>query len=436
MTKDSGATCVCQSDVPTLCDYDGGQTPQCVDTTSDTSNCGGCGITCGPTSACVNSVCAKPPSQLVAPAPGCVSIRAVYSGGNIYWSDIGHGTIKSIPAGATGGTPTTLASGLNIASIQTPTGPLLWPNGPDAAALIVHNGTVYWIGSDGPTTCADAGLCTGGAGTTIMSVTAGGTPKTLLKMSMDPGPSPVSALDAAFPIEIPGQNPPILTMALSPDGNTIYFAAGARFYSIPSSGAVGTPDGGGTTYVGYAEGPEHGEATALTADSTYLYYPSNLAGNVEILNFSVMCDPVAAGNELCPVRIAESQGNLVYDTIFTRGDGLFWGNGSNVVVGSVSGALTGKIGGADYPNTVYAGSVSGFVIGTANGYYGEQCSPYPCSDGWIEKGASPPYEAGVFPNSIIIARGQPFPMSFALDGTNVYWTTANCDINYIADSPQ
>jgi hypothetical protein len=424
MTKDSGATCICQSDVPTLCDYDAGQMPQCVDTTSDTSNCGGCGVACGPTSACVNSVCSKAPSQLVAAAPGCISIRAAYSGGNVYWSDVGHGTIKSIAVGGAG-TATTLASGLTIATIQTPTGPLLWPNGPDASALVVNAGTVYWIGAATPTTCSDAGMCTGGAGTTIMSLAPGGTPKTLLKMSMDPGPSPVSAVDAAFPIEIPGQNPPILTMALSPDGNTIYFAAGSRFYSIPSTGAVGNP---GYTYVGYAEGPEHGEATALAADSMYLYYPSNLAGNVEILNFGMMCDPDAAANELCPVRIAESQGNLTYDTIFARGDGLYWGNGSNVVVGSVSGAITGKIGGADYPNTVFAGSVTGFVIGTQNGYYAE--------DGYIEKGASPPYEAGVFPNSVVIARGQPSPMSFALDGTNVYWTTSNCDIDYIADSPQ
>jgi len=27
-------------------------------------------------------------------------------------------------------------------------------------------------------------------------------------------------------------------------------------------------------------------------------------------------------------------------------------------------------------------------------------------------------------------------MSFALDGTNVYWTTSRCDIGYLADSPQ
>lgn len=365
-----------------------------------------------------------------------MSIRLAYDAGYVYWTDIGHGTLKSIATGGAG-TPTTLASGLTIASIQTPTGPLLLPrgstSGPDASALIVHAGTLYWIGGSTPTTCDDAGMCSGGAGTTIMSLAPGGTPKTLLKMSMDPGPSPVSATDAAFPIEIPGENPPILTMALSPDGNTIYFAAGSRFYSIPSTGAVGAP-----TYVGYAEGPEHGEATALTADNTYLYYPSNLAGNVEILNFGMMCDPDAAANELCPVRIAESQGSLVYDTITIRGDGLYWGNGSNVVVGSVSGALTGKIGGADFPNTLFSGNVTGFVIGTQNGYYGE-CSTVGCpdpGDGFIEKGASPPYEAGVFPNSIVIARDQPVPMSFALDGTNVYWTTANCDINYIADSPQ
>jgi WD40-like Beta Propeller Repeat len=434
MTKDSGETCVCQSDVPTLCDYDAGQMPQCVDTTIDTSNCGGCGIACGATSACLNSVCAKAPSQLVAPAPGCISIRAVYSDGNIYWSDIGHGTIKSIATGGAG-TPTTLATGLTIASIQTPTGPLIWPLGPDASALIVNAGTIYWIGAATATSCSAPGVCTGGVGTTIMSLAAGGTPKTLLKMSMDPPPSPVSALnDAAFPIEIPGQNPPILTMTLSPDGKTIYFAAGSRFYSIPSTGAVGAP-----TYVGYAEGPEHGEATALTADNTYLYYPSNLAGNIEILNFGMMCDPDAAANELCPVRIAESQGSLVYDTIAVRGDSLYWGNGSNVVVGSVTGALTGKLGGANFPNTVTANNVTGFAIGTQNGYYAEDPVPNdvgPGGQGFIERGAAPPYEADAFPPSIVIARGQATPTSIAIDGTNVYWTTQNCDINYIADSPQ
>jgi hypothetical protein len=56
--------------------------------------------------------------------------------------------------------------------------------------------------------------------------------------------------------------------------------------------------------------------------------------------------------------------------------------------------------------------------------------------GYIEKAAAPPFESGTTPNAIVIARDQPNAMSFALDGTNVYWTTSRCDISYIADSPQ
>jgi hypothetical protein len=55
--------------------------------------------------------------------------------------------------------------------------------------------------------------------------------------------------------------------------------------------------------------------------------------------------------------------------------------------------------------------------------------------GYIEKGAAPPFD-GSGPPAVVIARDQPNAMSFALDGTNVYWTTSNCDINYIADMPQ
>ena len=56
--------------------------------------------------------------------------------------------------------------------------------------------------------------------------------------------------------------------------------------------------------------------------------------------------------------------------------------------------------------------------------------------GYIEKGAAPPFESGTTPNAIVIARNQPTATSFALDGTNVYWTTSRCDISHIADSPQ
>lgn len=430
MTKDSGATCICQSDVPTLCDYDAGQMPQCVDTTTDNGNCGGCGISCGPTESCNNSKCGKSPSQLVPPAAGCISTRVVYDSGNIYWEDLGHGTIKSIPAGGDGGAVTTIASGLTIAAVQTPDGPLSWPSGPLATSLLVHAGTVYWIAAATPVFCpTDGGLCSGGSGTTIMSMSATGvgTPKTVLKMSMDPPASPVSGVvDAGLLLETPGQSPPILTMTLSPDGNTIYFAAGTRFYSIPSAG------GAAPVYVTYAEGPEHGEATALAADTGYLYYPANESGNVEINSITTMCDPVAAGNEMCPVRIAESQGSLVYDTVLIRGSLLYWGNGQSIRVGNVQVALGGMLAGDDYPNALEGSNVTGFAIGTQYGYFGETGQD---GVGYIEKGANPLLDGGT-DLAVMVARGQPQPMSFALDGTNVYWTTTNCDINYIADSPQ
>jgi hypothetical protein len=427
-----GGACSCQTDTPTLCHYDAGQAPLCVDPTTDTSNCGGCGLACPPTVACNNSKCGNAPTNLVPSAPGCVSMRVVYDSGNIYWADMGHGTIASIPAGTSdsGAVTTIVAANSNqyIAAIQTPSGPKLWPAGPISTALLVHAGTVYWIGAASPLKCpTDGGTCTGGVGSTIMSATAGSAPKTLLKMSMDPAPSPVSDVDAAFPIETPGVNPPILAIALSPDFSTIYFAAGTRFYSIPATGAVGAP-----TYVGYAEGPEHGQATALAADSTYLYYPTDLSGNVEILTLGMMCDPDAAANEMCPARISESQGNLVYDTITIKGTSLYWGNDQTVRRGDVAVALTGSLSGDDFPSTLQQTSLTGFVIGTQNAYFGETGQD---NAGYIEKGAAPPFDGDV-PNAVVIARGQPQPMSFALDGTNVYWTTSNCDINYIADSPQ
>jgi hypothetical protein len=420
-------------------------------------------------------VCGKVPTALVPSAPGCVSMRVVYDSGRIYWADMGHGTISSVAVG--GGPITTIVSNAHIAAIQTPGGPLNGPNGnPIATALLVHAGTVYWIGASSTVSCADAGTCSGGVGTTIMSATAGAAPKTLLAADMDPGPSPVSAVDAAFPLETPGQNPAILTIALSPDGNTLYFAAGTRFYSIPSAGA------GTVTYVGYTQGPEHGLATTLTADDNYLYYPTNYAGNIEILKLGSLCDldaspwTMALGSDeqpICPVRISESQGGLVYDNIQLRGGSLYWGNDTSVWKGDVSGAIAAAItgglsGGQAFPDSLYQTSLTSWALGTQYAYFAEPgqdsvcsqdhatpcvgvsddagdvnyvCEASPASQacvtlGYIEKGIAPPFEGGTPPNAIVVARDQAAGMSIALDGTNVYWTTSNCDINFIADSPQ
>jgi hypothetical protein len=313
----------------------------------------------------------------------------------------------------------TIASGQQIAAEQNGAeGALVWPKAPLATPLLARSGTVFWVGAS----------TIGGIGTTILSASAGSEPKTLLTMVSDPGPSPVSATDAQGAIEAPGQSPPINAIALSPDGSTLYFAAGTRFYSIPTSG------GGPVTYVGYTEGPEHGEATDLFADGNYLYYPTWQSGNVEISSFTSMCDLDAAASETCPTRVVNSR-TLVLDTVVARGDSLYWGDGSRVFGGSVSAALSARTGimGVAFPGTASGATLTGFAIGKAYAYFGE-----PGSDdtGYIEKGLAPPFESGQAPSAMVVARGQPWPTSFALDGARVYWTTSRCDISYIADSPQ
>jgi hypothetical protein len=280
---------------------------------------------------------------------------------------------------------------------------------------------------------------------------------------MDPAPSPLSsAPDAAFPIETPGEPPPINAITFSPDGSTLYFAAGTRFYSIPSTG------GGPVTYVGYTEGPEAAEATALAAGASYLYDLTNLAGSLELQNLAMMCDPDAAIKGACPIRTAYGQPELVYDTLVLRGNFLYSGANESVRQSNVAVGTDGGLMNVDLANTVLGSNITGFAIGSQFAYFGEPgmgtvcsqdhataCVPDPaqgnadgCPDvsppgqacvtlGDIEKAAIPSTDAGApEANAIVIARGQSTPTSFALDGMNVYWTTSNCDISFLADSPQ
>jgi hypothetical protein len=223
-------------------------------------------------------------------------------------------------------------------------------------------------------------------------------------------------------------------IALSDDGATVYFTAGTELYKVPKAG-------GAVVNVGYSEGPRHGIPKALAVNTQFAFYPTDLTANVEMAPLTAMCDPAAAAlpEPTCPLRLARSQGGLLLDTIYVRGDNVYWANDDKVIMKSIAVALDAGLDAAktEFAGAVNFGNVTGFALGTANAYFGE----FPAlgtnpADGYVEKSPNPPYAAGATPTPTTLARNQPAPASLAVDGTNVYWTTSNCDIQMLADSPQ
>jgi hypothetical protein len=269
----------------------------------------------------------------------------------------------------------------------------------------------------------------GAVGSSILAITPGGAPKVLLPTALVPSPSAVSV---ALKEEVAAAPPPILAIALSPDGQTLYFGAGSRVYSIPSTGAQTAAD---VTYVGFASplgspGTEAGWASALAADSRYVYVKSGWwdDSTLEFVSSPDMC-PADAG--ACPKIIAFSIGDVsVPDTLVLRGNALYWNNGvpdgvkwsvvppvdSMPASDGIAGSFTGPF---------ESMNLTGFAVGAEYTYFGE--------DGYVEKGVP---ITGSTSQSTLLAQGQPLPTSFALDGTSVYWTTSRCDIMKLADAPQ
>jgi len=419
--------CVCQSNTTTLC-HNAGQPAACVDVASDWNDCGACGRSCFATAPCNQGTCGAEPSVVVPSAPGCIAMRITYDGGRIYWSDVGDGSIRSMPAvGQAPAEVTSVASGVRIAAMTTQSVALLSPaNTPIATALLARAATVYWIGADDVPSRNDAGMWLGGAGTTIWRASAGAAPELLLPASLAPGPSPVSASDAAYALEKPGVQPPINAIALSPDGGTLYFAAGTRYYAIPSSGATAAGD---VRYVGFTRGPEAGVPMTIVADDRYIYSQPDSIGHVEMVDTLVPCDSDAAANDTCPLWLSGCEPNAVYDALVLSGDTLFWGNGS-VMGTNISSALAGTWTGWWASDTLFGANATGFAVGSQFVYFGEDDG----TDGYIEKAALDGYDgSGALPSAILVARGQRNPGSFAFDGANIYWATSRCDINAVED---
>jgi hypothetical protein len=398
----------------------------CVDLQTDPDNCGGCGVTCKRTAACNGGVCGAEPRQLVAPAPGCRSMRLVLDNGAITWADLGHGTIKRIPTA--GGDATTLVSGLHLAAIHTSSDqPLFVNSDPVGAGIVERLGTVIWIEAPDDVTLDENGIPHGGAGTTIRCLDPDGTLRTLVPASLAPDASPVSSSpNVANPVEQPGMKPPITSIALSPDATTVYFGAGTRLYKVPITGAKSADD---VQLVGVTSGPEHGFPTALAADERRLFFPASVDTWVEIFDLTKTCDGTSTEpGYSCPSIVFGSHPIPLLDTVIVQDGFLYWGKENNVWRADLSVADPSLDGHATASDTIATFSVTGFAVGPQHAYFGE--------NEFVEKGSFASVSSAGPPIAQILARGQTWPSSLAVDGTNVYWTTTACDIAFIADSPQ
>jgi hypothetical protein len=368
--------CACQAGLPTVC---GGT---CVDTSLDVNNCGACGRTCGPTSTCIAGACGPPVTNVVPPAPGCVSLNVATSGGILYWTDQGHGTVRSQPLA--GCAATTIVSGE-----QSPT-------------LLTTDGvTLVWV--------------TGPAGTDSSHGSPITTTATLRALSLPDG----TPRDLATESNMTGG---IRGLVLSADGQTVYYSADTRVRAVPVAG-------GPAFDVGHEE--HGGIPTALARDGNLIAYITELNGNVDAITVEdgvvASCGgPDASGNFVgknC-ARIFGCNPEAFLGGLVLRGERAYWSDG-DIQGGSFTGGFKDFSVSGDYPD-----GTSG-LTGASDSFYFASTDPYSFPPGDTARGMiyRAPYGAGS--TAVAIARGQNVPSSLAVAGSTIYWATADCAINSV-----
>jgi hypothetical protein len=166
--------CVCSDDLPCV----SGDT--CTSLLFDAGNCGACGNRCAPTSICHGGNCGPATTNVIPARSGCTSIDLAVSGSALYWTDLGHGSVQSIPAG--GGTVVTYAS-----------------DEPAPSRVAVVGASVFWLDNG-------TAIRKGGANLAVTTV-----------------------VEAAAPVG---------GFVVSPDGATVYFSSDMTISSVPATGGV------------------------------------------------------------------------------------------------------------------------------------------------------------------------------------------------------
>jgi len=350
-------------------------------------------MACDSSVGCKAGKCGTKATQFASAGTGCGSLKITYSGGKLYWADKGHGTINSLAMA--GAAPTQITTG-EMAPLRHRR----------------HMGSVYWINTGNRTVRKFR------VGDTAASNVAAGS-------AADAGTGTIHAI------------------AVSADGSTLYYSRdtciigsrrpGPRRPVLRPHRRPPAPPAhrGRSACVGSSEWGSNGIPSALAVDTKSAYYTTDQSGNVEIMS-------LATGLEF---KVAQSQGGLLLDTIHVDSGHLYWANDNGVYVN------TSFVVGQDAGNRRYAGRPDAGSRQRGHRVRHRQHQRLLRRRRLRREVAAHFATAGTVVTDIL-ARNvpvlatddagthQPMPNSIAVDGTNVYWTTGDCKIMTLADSPQ
>lgn len=356
----------------------------CKDVASDPANCGACGIACPATSVCVAGKCGPTVKTLVPAAPGCDSIQLAVANGTLYWTDRGHGTVKSLPLDGSTAAPTTLAGSEK------------------APGLIEANGSnAFWIDVVSSVPGADMY----------------GAPLTTAKVRRFDASSGALTSLAAETNSYGG----IRGLAVAQGGGTVYYSAETNVKAVPVGG--GTP-------IEVGKEPLGGVPTALGIDGDVIGYVADIDGNVDVITVKAGANAICGSREELPqnddplmincTRIGGCTPGAVMERFIVRGTNVYWADGSTVFTGAIVGDKRGwKI---PVARATFAGETTGLAGAADAIYFAEDLG-----GGTIEKTSYAPDST-----AIPLARGQDKAHALVVDATNVYWTTSDCAIKTIA----
>jgi hypothetical protein len=207
--------------------------------------------------------------------------------------------------------------------------------------------------------------------------------------------------------------------ALLVSNGTLFIGRGLTASKVPVTG--GTP-----TVI--SKSIEDGSPGAFAFDGTFLYQTElnhNAVTREKIDGTQSAAITDGAVVDLSPTRISVSRGALVTDAITLSGTSVVWANGPHIETKLTTAAES-------VTETIVAvtpgfNATTGFVVSNGIVYLGES------SDNNVEKVAfSTTANQSDPPHATVIAMHQKDPSQFAVDATNIYWRTSDCNIMKLA----